>query len=144
MSYSAHEKMVLAGGLGIAAGEFVFGVEGPFLLTRFGLNPPEAAALGTMMGAAFGYGTANFLARRRSRKHPAVETPEARDTREHIEQALSDLGARESSGLHAEVRNAKVILKGTVYSRAAEEEAEEIVRAMPGVQEVDNRLQIVP
>jgi hypothetical protein len=50
----------LANGIGIAIGECTLAVNGPFLLNRFGLNVPEAAAVGCAVGAAVGYGLANL------------------------------------------------------------------------------------
>ena len=50
-----NETSALVVGLGIAIGECIFGVNGPFLLSRFGLNVPGAAVLGVLMGAAVGY-----------------------------------------------------------------------------------------
>ena len=43
-------------GLGIAFGECIFGVYGPFLFNRFGFNDPASAIFGVMSGAAIGYG----------------------------------------------------------------------------------------
>ena len=50
-----NETSALVVGLGIAIGECIFGVNGPFLFNRFGLNVPGAALLGVLMGAAVGY-----------------------------------------------------------------------------------------
>ena len=44
-----NETSALVVGLGIAIGECIFGVNGPFLLSRFGLNVPGAAVLGVLI-----------------------------------------------------------------------------------------------
>ena len=59
----------LATGLGIAIGECVFAVNGPFLFNRFALTVPEAAAVGCVVGAAVGYGFADFAFRFRNGRH---------------------------------------------------------------------------
>jgi len=141
MKFDSSEKQLLAKGSGVAIGEWIFGIEGAFLFSRFGLSPPVAAAVGTMLGAALGYEAANFLVH--TRRRPPVEPPASREARERIERALSRLAERESLGLHVEIRSAKVILTGTVYSRAADEEAEHIVRDLAGTRDVENRLDVV-
>jgi hypothetical protein len=45
-------------GIGVAIGECIFGVNGPFLFDRFGLHNGSAAAIGVLVGAAVGYGVA--------------------------------------------------------------------------------------
>jgi hypothetical protein len=50
----------LANGIGIAIGECTLAVNGPLLFNRFGLNVPEAAAVGCAVGAAVGYVLANM------------------------------------------------------------------------------------
>lgn len=75
------QKKTLAEGLGIVFGECVFALNGPFLLNRFGFNVPEAAAVGCVVGAAVGYGFAEFFLRIRNSKYavssmPAVAEPE--------------------------------------------------------------------
>ena len=64
----ANETSALVVGLGIAIGECIFGVNGPFLFTRFGLNVPVAAALGVLMGAAAGYSVTTAALRLRRRE----------------------------------------------------------------------------
>ncbi|HJT87371.1 MAG TPA: hypothetical protein VJ732_05930 [Bryobacteraceae bacterium] len=57
------ETPALANGLGVAIGECIFGVNGPFLFNRFGLNVPEAVATGCVLGAALGVAVAGILLR---------------------------------------------------------------------------------
>jgi hypothetical protein len=52
------ETSVLIKGIGIAIGQCIFGVYGPFLFNRFGLPDGAAAATGVLVGAAVGYGVA--------------------------------------------------------------------------------------
>ena len=54
MENIAAQTPTLIKGLGAIIGEIVFGVNGPFLFERFGLNVPEAIASGVLMGAAAG------------------------------------------------------------------------------------------
>ena len=42
-------------GVGIAIGECLFGVYGPFLFNRFGQSDPVSAIFGVLSGAAIGY-----------------------------------------------------------------------------------------
>ena len=58
MEQSANHTSALVAGVGIAIGECIFGVNGPFLFSRFGFNVPCAATLGVLIGAAVGYGVA--------------------------------------------------------------------------------------
>ena len=58
-----NETSALVVGLGIAIGECIFGVNGPFLFSRFGLNVPGAAVLGVLMGAAVGYSVTTAVLR---------------------------------------------------------------------------------
>jgi hypothetical protein len=82
----SERKRVLANGIGIAIGECTLAVNGPFLLNRFGLNVPEAAAVGCAVGAAVGYGLANMASRcaterapiRRCRHMPTLRSPMSR------------------------------------------------------------------
>lgn len=60
-------------GLGATVGEIVFGVNGPFLFERFGLNVPEAILTGVLLGAVLGVGGAYAGLAIRHRK-PATAT----------------------------------------------------------------------
>lgn len=64
-------------GLFVGLGVTVFGLNGPWLFQRFGLNVPEAAAAGTLAGAVIGAGFARLLVRRATR--PGVGEPEKMD-----------------------------------------------------------------
>ena len=68
MRYGAHEKRLLVEGLGVAIGEWIFAMNGPFLFNRFGLAVPEAATVGCLVGAALGYGCTRALIRLQTRK----------------------------------------------------------------------------
>jgi hypothetical protein len=65
-----NETSALVVGLGIAIGECIFGVNGPFVFSRFGLNVPAAALLGVLTGAAVGY-SATIAALRLHRREKA-------------------------------------------------------------------------
>ena len=54
MANLSSETPALVLGLGAVVGEIVGGVNGPFLFQRFGLNVPEAALGGVVVGAAAG------------------------------------------------------------------------------------------
>jgi hypothetical protein len=58
MKQNSANTSALVVALGIAIGEILFGVNGPLLFNRFGLNDPGAAAVGVLMGAALGYSVA--------------------------------------------------------------------------------------
>lgn len=60
----------------MAVGECLLGLNGPFLWTRLGLNVPEAAAVGTGLGAALGYAGALAWIRLR-RREPLVVSARA-------------------------------------------------------------------
>lgn len=148
-------------------GECIFGLGGPFLFTRFGLNIPWAAAAGSSIGAALGYGAADTWVRIKGKwgKVPPVgETAQSEavavrkgiaeagpvrnfegpnPTRDRIEEGLSRIADWRSGEIRVEVHDRKVVLKGKVRSWAQEAEAERIAFDMPGIQEVDNRLQVV-
>ena len=160
------EKQQLLKGAGVAMGECVLGLSGPFLFDRFGLNIPEGAAIGAAVGAFIGYGVADILLRYRNRKYgvstvPEVTKPEVVSptddlrtggtyrtvngdrTKAVIEEALTTLPEYRRDRIHVEVRGPKVVLKGTVGSWIDEAEAERIAFDAPGIQEVENRLEIV-
>lgn len=166
MNVLSIEKQLLLKGAGVAIGECLFGLSGPFLFDRFGLNIPEGAAIGAAVGAFIGYGVTDALLRYRNRKYGVCEVPEitkrevvaAADdlhtggtfrtvggelTRETIEEALTHLPEYGRDRIHVEVRGPKVVLKGTVGSWIDEAEAERIAFDAPGIQEVENRLEIV-
>lgn len=166
MSYSSTQKQELAKGLGIALGECLFGLYGPFLFQRFGLNIAEAAAAGALIGAVVGYGIADAILRVRNKRHSVSSVPEitkpevsagldefrtggvsgtvsANATQERIEAALSRLPEPDASSIRVEVRDHKVVLKGVVHCWTEEAEAERIAFDMPGIEEVDNQL-VVP
>jgi hypothetical protein len=50
----AVESSAFVKGLGIAIGECVFGINGPFLFGRLGLDVPLAAVFGVLAGAGAG------------------------------------------------------------------------------------------
>lgn len=77
MGISDSDKRKLIDGLFVALGVTVFGLNGPFLFQRFGLNVPEAAAAGTVAGAVIGAGLARLLVRRATR--PSVGEPAKMD-----------------------------------------------------------------
>ena len=160
------EKQSLLKGVGVAMGECLFGLSGPFLLGRFGLNIPEGAAIGAAAGAFIGYAVTDLLLRYRNRKYGVSAVPEvtkpdvfsATDdlhtggayrtvsgdlTKEVIEEALTKLPEYGRDQIRVEVRGPKVVLKGTVGSWIDEAEAERIAFDVPGIQEVDNRLEVV-
>lgn len=161
------QKQILAKGLGVFIGECFLGLNGPFLFQRFGLNVPVAAAVGAVAGAILGYGVADkWLGLLRNRwQVPSVSeitrpvvppgldefraggvsgTIEANTTRERIEAALSRLPDAEADHIRVEVRDGKVVLKGKVHSWAEEAAAERIAFDMPGIQHVENWLEVVP
>ena len=160
------EKQLLLKGAGVAIGECVFGLSGPFLFDGFGLNIPEGAAIGAAVGAFIGYGVTDMLLRYRNRKYGVSTVPELTKpdivsaiddmhtggtyrtingdvTKTVIEKALTTLPEYRRDRIRVEVRGPKVVLKGTVGSWIDEAEAERIAFDAPGIQEVENRLQIV-
>jgi hypothetical protein len=166
MSTSSTQKQKLAKGLGVALGECLFGLNGAFFFQRFGLNVPEAAAAGCLIGAAAGYGITEAILRTRNKKHPISYVPEitkpevpaglhelrtggvsgtvsANSTQARIEAAISRLPDPSAANIRVEVRDHTVVLKGVVNSWAEEAEAERIAFDMPGIDEVDNQL-VVP
>jgi len=164
---SSTQKQILVRGLGVFIGECLLGLNGPFFFQRFGLNMPAAAAAGAAAGAVLGYLIAdrslNYLATRQPvsevpeitkpevaagfddlRTGGAYGTIEANSTRERIEAALSRLPDSEADDIRVEVRDGKVVLRGKVHTWPAEATAEEIAFNMPGIQKVENRLEVVP
>lgn len=166
MSYSSIQKQELAKGLGVALGECLFGLNGPFLFQQFGINIAEAAGVGALIGAVVGYGIADAILRVRNKKHAVSSVPEitqpevpaglgefrtgglsgtvsANATQQRIEAALSRFPEADAANIRVEVRNHKVVLKGIAHSWSEEAEAERIAFDMPGIEEVDNQL-VVP
>ncbi len=74
------------------------------------------------------------------RQMPAPAEEEAIQFR--IERALANSLSREGSDIHVEVRGGKAVLRGAVGSWGEEAEAERIAFDMPGIQEVENRLEV--
>ena len=64
----SHDTRVAAYGIAAAIAQPVFGVNGPFLFNRFGLNVPEAVAAGCVVGAAVSCGVAEMILRIRHRR----------------------------------------------------------------------------
>jgi hypothetical protein len=69
VDFGSSQKKTLAKGLGVVIGECIFALNGPFLFGHFGLNVPEAASVGCLVGAAVGYGFADLFFRIRNRRH---------------------------------------------------------------------------
>lgn len=161
------QTQILVKGLGVGIGECILGLNGPFLFQRFGLSSPTAALVGTVLGAAAGYYIAKGWMQMRNRDNMVspvseIAKPEigtglddlrlagisgSIDTdpeRERVERALAAFTKRDAGNIRIEVRNGKVVLRGKVHSWADEAEAERIAFDVPGIQEVDNRLQVVP
>jgi osmotically-inducible protein OsmY len=61
---------------------------------------------------------------------------------EKVQKALDDDGRITSKHIHISIRDGAVTLEGVVDSLAEFGIAEEIVEAVPGVESVDNHLQI--
>jgi hypothetical protein len=167
------DKQKLFKGLGMALGELIFGLSGPWWARPFGLNVPEGAAAGVVIGAVIGYYCARWIVVSWNRRHAASGVPDvtgpeasagldglhagraqgagaatgslfAEVTRQRIEAAIWRFADDDAADIHVEVRNQKVVLKGSVHSWRDEAEAERIAFDMPGIQEVDNRLEVVP
>lgn len=60
-----------------------------------------------------------------------------------IEQALRRAADREAQGIRVKVNDSRVVLEGQVSSWIEASEAEDLAWAIPGVREVDNRLEIL-
>ena len=151
-------------GLIVTIGVVLCGLNGPWLFQRFGLNVPSAAAAGIVTGAAIAYGCADAWVRSQSRGHVVTNVPEitkppvtagvddlrtepnadpnAETVRQRIREGLARLENDAGGHIQVEVRNNKVVLKGTVHSWEGEAEAERIAFDMPGIQEVDNRIEV--
>lgn len=142
-------------GLFVGIGMAVFGLNGPWLFQRFGLNVPEAAAVGVLAGVAVGAGVAHLLVRR-AEQPQLIEpknivgrtarnsgSPETEATRLQIEHALTGLIPDDGAKIGVEVRGRRVILQGTVHSWQEEAEAERIAFDTPGIERVENRLEVV-
>lgn len=148
-------------------GECLLALAGPFLFQRFGLNIPEAATVGCVLGACLGFAAARGILRMLNTGFaPAsvmeITKPETRTgladvnlagvsgsfpadpAQKGIQAALARFSDRDFDKIRVEVREGKVVLKGKVHSWIDEAEAERIAFDMPGIQEVDNRLQVVP
>ena len=145
-------------------GVVLCGLNGPWLFQRFGLNIPSAAAVGTVIGAALAYGFADAWMRSQNRGRRVVNVPEitkpmvsagvddlqtepnadpnAESIRQRIREGLARLESDDDGDIQVEVRNTKVVLKGKVHSWEDEAEAERIAFDMPGIQEVDNRIEV--
>lgn len=160
------EKQLLLKGAGIAIGECILGLGGPFLFGRFGMNVAEGAAIGVAVGGSIGYGVVGMLLRYRNRTYGVSTVPDVTQppvvsptddlhtggtyrtvngdlTKAAIEKSLTSLPEYGRDRIYVEVRGPKVVLKGTVGSWIDEAEAERIAFDAPGVQEVENRLEIV-
>lgn len=76
MHHVTNEASLLVKAVGIAIGECLFGLYGPFLFMRplssFEMNLPGAAMIGVVVGASVGYGVASGVLRMytAARTHP--------------------------------------------------------------------------
>ena len=164
MTVTSWEKQVLLKGLIVTIGVVLCGLNGPWLFQRFGLNVPSAAAAGIVIGAAISYGFADAWVRSQNRGRRVLNVPEitkppvtagvddlrtepnadpnAQAIRQRIQEGLARLETDKGGHIQVEVRNNKVVLKGKVHSWEGEAEAERIAFDMPGIQEVDNRIEV--
>jgi osmotically-inducible protein OsmY len=74
------------------------------------------------------------------RLRPAARTANPDEVRQAIEGALRNAAEQEAVGIQIHVQDSRVILEGKVRSWAEAHDAEEAAWAIPGVQEVENRL----
>jgi osmotically-inducible protein OsmY len=72
--------------------------------------------------------------------HPAKEE----EIKKQIEEALVRSAQIDAKNITVEIQGEKAILKGTVRSWAERDEAENAAYAVPGITEVENRLEVLP
>ena len=73
----------------------------------------------------------------------AVQPVDTQTLKNEIEQALRRAAEREAQGIHVKVNDSRVVLEGQVSSWIEASQAEELAWAIPGVREVDNRLEVL-
>ena len=78
------------------------------------------------------------------RVRPVPHTPKEEEVKKEIEDALIRSARLDARSITVEVRGTKVILRGSVRSWAEREEAENAAWAVPGVLEVENRIEVTP
>jgi osmotically-inducible protein OsmY len=75
-----------------------------------------------------------------------LRTPNGRTDAEEIKRNIAEAFKRGAQlaarGIHARFDRSRIVLEGTVQSRAESSEAEELAWSVPGIQQVENRLEI--
>ncbi|MEA2874593.1 MAG: hypothetical protein QOH67_4812, partial [Hyphomicrobiales bacterium] len=66
----------------------------------------------------------------------------AEEIKRKIEEAFLRDAELDARGIRVRVEQSRIVLEGTVQSRAESSEAEEVARGVPGIEQVENRLQI--
>ncbi|MCU1234700.1 MAG: transport-associated protein(predicted periplasmic or secreted lipoprotein) [Candidatus Solibacter sp.] len=67
---------------------------------------------------------------------------DAEEIKRNIAEAFKRGAQLAARGIHARVDRSRIVLEGTVQSRAESSEAEELAWSVPGIQQVENRLEI--
>ena len=78
------------------------------------------------------------------RVRPVPHTPKEEEVKKEIEDALIRSARLDARSITVEVRGTNVMLRGSVRSWAEREEAENAAWAVPGVLEVETRIEVTP
>jgi osmotically-inducible protein OsmY len=78
------------------------------------------------------------------RVRPLAHPVKEEEIRKQIEDALVRSAQIDAKNITVEIQGEKAILKGTVRSWAERDEAENAAYAVPGITEVENRLEVLP
>jgi F0F1-type ATP synthase assembly protein I len=131
----ALDKYSLQKVAGLVAGIPIGVVLGPLVFTPMGVPIAAAAPFGCVVGAVVGFSLASLL----------VYRQKANIDRE-IERAA--IAVRKEAGLpdtiRINIKDAYVVLEGSVTYEAQRSEAERVIATIPGIRGVINRIRFVP
>ncbi len=129
------DKDILVKFAGLVLGIMLGSPIGLILFTPAGLNVPSASAAGSVLGAIIGYAATSagaFVVRRRR----------DRELQQAAEAVRAEAGLPESVTI--KVKDGRVSLKGEVETYAERQRAENIIRTLPGVKAVTNKIHLRP
>ena len=133
MATQPSESHIISKAIGMALGIAISPLTGPLLFHRLGLGDAVATALGCLLGIAGGYASVSAYLWARERRRD-------KEIKEAVRSVIAE--AELPRTIKVKVRRAAVSLEGEVDDDDQRRQAEQLVRTLPGVKSVSNRIRV--